>query len=91
LLTLGWLSAEGEQLLRLHVGRVGVSLGTYMPAIGDPPHGRLLGLQAQRSYVVGPLKLTPAVAWTQLSEGSDVGNLRRRNLQLGLQAQWTLP
>jgi len=91
LLTLGWLSAEGQQLVRVHLGRVGVSLGAYVPAIADAPHGRLLGLQAQRSYALGPLTLTPAVAWTQLSEGSDVGNLRRRNLQLGVQAQWTLP
>jgi hypothetical protein len=91
LLTLGWLSTEGERQIRLHLGRVGTSLGAFSPTAADPPRGRLIGFSAQTSLAWQGLTWSPALSWAHLSEGSDTGIHRRNSVQLGVQARWSLP
>ena len=88
--TLGWYSLADERRLRIHAGRVGVSMDAFGPTLPDPPHGRLLGLAADQAFHIGRLTLTGALNWTRLQEGSDFGANRRNNLQLGVTAEWPL-
>jgi Capsule assembly protein Wzi len=88
--TLGWYSVSNERRLRVHTGRVGVSLGAYGPGMPDAPHGALVALGADQAFHVGPTTLTGTLNWTHLRDGIDVGANRRSNLQLGFAAAWPL-
>src|SRR5207244_2904198 len=77
--------------LRLHIGRVGASLGSYVPAVTDPPRGRLFGASARASYDWARVKITPALSWLRLAEGQSAGSHRTSDLQLGLTIEWPVP
>ena len=91
LLSLGWLSASGARLLRLHHGRVGVSLGSYRPRAEDPPRGRLTAFSAQQTFILAGLRLTPGFAWTRLDQAPGLERGRRVLAHWGVQADWTMP
>ena len=82
-LTLGWMDAERQRLLKLHTGKVHASVGAYAPGV-NAPHGRLLGLAASQVFQWGPVRLTPELAWTRLSEGADQPASKRKDVRVGL-------
>lgn len=86
--TLGWMDAEMGLRLRLHAGRIGISLGAYDPRVGPPPHGRLRGLSVSRHWTWRAAGLSwrvaPELSWHHLSDGQDQALNRRRELRLGL-------
>lgn len=88
--TLGWLDVQTGRVLKLHVGNLGLSLGSYDPS-QHAPHGRLLALAA--SQTLGQhqgLSWTPELAWLRLSQGHAQGANKRQAWRLGLrvQAHW---
>lgn len=82
-LTLGWMDAEQQRLLKLHVGKVHTSLGTYVPGV-NAPHGRLVGVTGSQVFEWGRVRWTPELAWTHLSEGVDQAASKRHAVRLGL-------
>jgi len=68
LLTLGWMDADWNSVLRLDLGRVGAQVGTYSPqvfSLASSP--RLLGVSARRSFDWGASRFTPEFDWMRLS------------------------
>lgn len=88
--TLGWYAPADQRRVRVHIGRVGLSLGSYAPLADDPPRGPLLAVSAEQGFRLGPATLTALVNWTRLRDGTDVDANRRVGLQLGLAASWPL-
>jgi hypothetical protein len=82
-LTLGWMDAEQQRLLKLHAGTVLSSLGAYNPNV-SAPHGRLWGLSASQTLHWKGMSLTPELSYTRLAEGTDQGANHRVNLRAGL-------
>lgn len=85
--TLGWMDAQGLRMLKLHLGKVGHSVGAYDPRFADAPHGRLRGLSASQSLVWQGLTWAPELFWLQLSEGQDQRANKRNAVRLGLTVQ----
>ena len=81
-LTLGWLDASTQRLLKLHTGRIHTSLGTYDPRI-NAPHGRMWGVTASQVFAWQGMALTPEVAYTKLAEGDSQAHNKRNALRLG--------
>lgn len=82
-LTVGWMDAESQRLLKLHAGKVHTSLGAYDPGV-NAPHGDLWGLSASQVVSWMGMQLTPEVAYTHLSEGEDQRANKRKNWRVGL-------
>lgn len=85
-LTLGFMDAELQRMLKLHVGTVHKSIGAFSPAV-DAPHGRLRGVAASQVFQWGHVTLTPELAWTHLSKGTDQAASKRHGVRLGLAAR----
>ncbi len=81
--TLGWMDAQAQRQLKLHLGKVGTSVGAYDPRV-DAPHGRLRGLSASQSLTWQGLTWVPELSWMHLSEGQDQRANRRHSLRLGV-------
>jgi hypothetical protein len=81
--TLGWMDADQMRMVKLHAGRIGLSLGAYAPGL-NAPHGRMWGMSAQQSLRFMGMLLTPELAYTQLADGADQGVNRRKNLRVGM-------
>ena len=84
--TLGWMDAQSQRLLKLHVGKVLYSVGSGYPG-GNAPHGQLRGLSASQVLQWRGWRWTPELSWIHLSEGEDTGASKRNNLRLGLTVQ----
>lgn len=82
-LSLGWMDAERQLQVKLHVGTVLTSVGAYSPSL-NAPHGRLLGLSGSQTLHWKGLSLTPELACVRLSEGADQGANKRLNLRAGV-------
>jgi len=82
-LTLGFMDAELQRMLKLHVGTVNTSIGAYSPAV-DAPKGRLRGLAVSQVFQWGQVSLMPELTWMHLSEGTDQAASKRNNVRLGL-------
>lgn len=82
-LTVGWMDAASQRLLKLHAGKVHTSLGAYDPGV-NAPHGDLWGLSASQVVSWMGMQLTPEVAYTHLSEGEDQRANKRKNWRVGL-------
>jgi hypothetical protein len=89
-LSVGWLSLGGERLLRMHYGRVGMSLGTHVPSAETPPRGRLWSFAAQQTLTISDVRLTPRASWMRLGDSGQPGG-RRVLMQWGVSASWALP
>lgn len=83
-LTLGWLDANQQRLIKLHSGQLTSTLGAYSPQVRSAPTGRLLGLNAQQTLRWHSLSLTPELAYTRLSKGQDQRAQHREQWRLGL-------
>jgi hypothetical protein len=77
------MDADQMRMVKLHVGRIGVSLGAYAPGL-NAPHGRMWGVGAQQSLRFMGMLITPELAYTQLADGADQGVNRRKNLRVGM-------
>lgn len=82
-LTLGWMDAAKQRRVKLHVGKVHTSLGAYDPGV-DAPRGKLWGVGASQELSWLGMRLTPELAYTELSEGQDQRANKRKNLRVGL-------
>ncbi|MBM3387289.1 MAG: capsule assembly Wzi family protein, partial [Betaproteobacteria bacterium] len=82
--TLGWMDAQGQRMFKLHLGKVGQSVGAYDPRFAPAPHGHLLGLSASQSLLWQGHSWVPELTWLQLSEGQDQRANRRQALRLGV-------
>jgi Capsule assembly protein Wzi len=81
--TLGWLDAQAQRQIKLHLGRVGKAVGAYAPTL-NAPHGRMWGVSASQTTHWMGMTLTPELAYTHLAEGEDQGANKRTNLRVGL-------
>lgn len=81
--TVGWMDAQAQRQVKLHLGRVGKGVGAYAPTL-NAPHGRLWGLSASQTVRWMGMTLTPELAYTHLAEGEDQGANKRTNLRVGL-------
>ena len=82
-LTLGWMDAAQQRMVKLHAGKVHTSLGAYDPGV-NAPRGRLWGVGASQVLSWMGMRLTPELAYTELSEGQDLRANKRKNLRVGL-------
>lgn len=85
--TLGWYAVADERRVRMHVGRVGVSLGAFAPGV-DAPRGLLRAISIEQGWHVGRVALAGRFDWTHLRDGADIGANRRTDVQLGITATW---
>jgi hypothetical protein len=81
--TLGWMDAQAQRQVKLHLGRVGLGVGAFAPTL-NAPHGRMWGLSASQTMHWMGMTLTPELAYTHLAEGEDQGANKRTNLRVGL-------
>lgn len=82
--TLGLMDAQAQRQVKLHLGRIGASVGAYDVRAGQAaPHGRLTGLSLSQTVRSGALTWTPELSWLSLSEGQSSGVNQRRMLRLG--------
>jgi len=83
-LTLGWLDASQQRLVKVHHGQLASSLGAYSPGVPHAPTGRLLGLSVSQTLRWLGMQLSPELAYTQLADGQDQRASKRQNLRLGM-------
>lgn len=86
-LTLGWLDADTESSLKLHVGNIGSRSGAFIPLADDARYaGHLTGVSAKRGFQWGPSVVTPEFDWQRISGVDGVHQMARVgvNLRLGL-------
>ena len=89
ILTLGWLDAAANRVIKVHTGETSTSLGSYNPntnAEGNliGPHGRLIGASIQQSFKWQRYTVTPEFSYTHLAQGVSVAANRTTNLQAGV-------
>jgi len=78
-LTLGWLDAERDLLLRVHAGSIGARVGVFSIE-GDPVHsGHAFGASARKSWTWGRATVRAELDWLQI----DAAQGRRREAQAG--------
>jgi hypothetical protein len=83
LLTFGWLDADNEQIVRMHIGYVGSRVGRFQSFQLNPSpdtSGNLLGISARRRFRSGHISITPEAALTQISAPSG----RHVDLRMGV-------
>jgi hypothetical protein len=83
--TLGWMDAANQRQLKVHVGRISASLGAYDPRVFNAPHGDVWGVSASQVFSWKGMRLTPELAYTELSQGQEQRANKLKNLRLGLQ------
>ena len=81
--TLGWMDAQNQRMVKLHVGKVLWSVGSGYPDVNSP-HGNLKGMSASQTLKWQGLTWTPEISWVRLSEGADVEASKRNNVRLGV-------
>jgi len=81
--TLGWMDAPNQRMVKLHVGKVGVSVGAYDPRV-DAPHGRLRGLSATQSLKWQGITWVPELSWMQLDQGRDQRASKLDSVRVGV-------
>ena len=81
--TFGWMDAQQQQQLKLHLGRVGLGVGAFAPSV-NAPHGRLWGLSASQTLRWQGMTLTPELAYTHLAQGEDQTANKRSNVRVGV-------
>jgi hypothetical protein len=77
------MDAAKQRMVKVHAGKVHTSLGAYDPGV-NAPRGRLWGVGASQVLSWMGMRLTPELAYTELSEGQDQGANKRKNLRVGL-------
>jgi hypothetical protein len=82
-LSVGWMDAANQRLLKLHVGKIKTSLGSYDPRV-TAPQGDMWSISASQVLSWKGMKFTPEMAYTHLSEGQDQRASKRQNLRLGM-------
>ena len=82
-MSVGWMDAANQRMLKLHVGKINTSLGAYDPRV-TAPHGDMWGISASQVFLWKGMKLTPEMALTHLSEGNDQRANKRNNLRVGM-------
>lgn len=87
-MTLGWLDASRQRLLKFHKGRIHTSLGSYDPRL-TAPHGGMWGVSMSQTFARHAMTLTPELGYTQLADGSNQRGSKRNNWRLGV--AMTLP
>lgn len=88
-LTLGWMDAARQRMVKLHAGKVHTSLGAYDPRV-SAPRGDLWGVSASQVLSWKGMRLTPELAYTELSEGQDQRANQRKSLRVGMVVAATL-
>ena len=83
ILTVGWMDAARQRMVKVHAGKVNTSLGAYDPRV-SAPRGDLWSLSASQVFSWMGMRLTPELAYTELSEGQDQRANKRQNLRVGL-------
>lgn len=83
ILTLGWMDAARERTLKVHAGKVHTSLGAYDPRV-SAPRGNLWSVSASQVFSWLSLRLSPELAYTELSAGPDQRANKRKNLRVGM-------
>jgi hypothetical protein len=68
--TLGWMDAQSQRMFKLHMGRIGKSMGAYDPRV-DAPHGQLRGLSASQTLKWQGITWVPELSWMRLDQGQD--------------------
>ena len=81
--TLGWMDAQNQRMVKLHVGKVLWSVGSGYPDV-NAPHGNLKGMSASQTLKWQGLTWTPEISWVRLSKGMDVEASKRNNVRLGV-------
>ena len=79
-MTLGWMDAENLRVLKLHAGRIQTSIGAYDPRV-TAPKGDVWGFSAAQTLAFKSFRLTPELAYTHLSQGTDQGANLRKSLR----------
>jgi hypothetical protein len=82
-MSVGWMDAANQRLLKLHVGNIKTSLGSYDPRV-TAPQGDMWSISASQVLSWKGMKFTPEMAYTHLSEGDDQRANKRKNLRLGM-------
>jgi hypothetical protein len=82
LATFGWMSVAWNSLVRVHVGRVGGQIGTFVPLDHGPTAGDLIGLSARRGFDWHGMTLTPQVDADRIRSGTGQHNDFRFGLSL---------
>lgn len=85
LTTLGWMDAANMQMVKLHFGRIGTSVGVYMPGVALP-NGNMWGLSAQQTLLWKGMSITPEVAYTRYDQGANLAGGKRNSLRAGVSA-----
>ena len=83
LTTLGWLDAASMQMVKLHFGRVGTSVGVYTPGVSQP-NGNMWGLSAQRTLLWRGMSITPELAYTRYAQDASLAGGQRNSLRAGV-------
>jgi hypothetical protein len=81
--TLGWMDAANMRMAKLHVGRIGTSVGVYTPGV-ELPRGRVWGVSAQQTVLWKGMSVTPELAYTQFEKGVGLDAGQRNNLRAGV-------
>lgn len=84
--TLGWMDAQGQRMVKVHVGKINTSVGAYDPRV-DAPRGKLFGLSASQTFEWQNLNMTPELSWLRLDTGQDQRANKLNNVRLGLTVQ----
>lgn len=87
--TLGWMDAQSQRMLKVHVGKVGTSVGAYDPRV-DAPHGKLRGLSASQALKWQGLTWVPELSWMHLDQGQDQRASKLNTVRLGVTVQSSL-
>jgi len=83
ILTMGWMDAARQRMVKVHAGKVHTSLGAYDPRV-SAPRGDLWGVNASQVFSWMGMRLTPELAYTELTDGQDQRANKRQNLRVGL-------
>lgn len=84
--TLGWMDAQQQRMLKLHVGKVGYSVGAYDPRV-DAPHGQLRGLSASQALKWQGMTWVPELSWMHLDQGQDQRASKLNTVRVGVTVQ----
>lgn len=82
-LTLGWMDAAKQRLLKLHVGKIHTGVGAYNPR-WQAPTGDFWGFSAQQTAGWRNLQLTPELALIRFPQGHDERLGGRQVMRVGI-------